>query len=142
MNRLLIACCCLLPALASVTHADDELRTVVQGEQKAFEEGDCDKVISLMSEDITFYANSRKMSRAQVDKFCRSIPRPFGAGKAPISDTLTPYRVGENLGYTVRDFRWEDKNNRVIHEIVTKIWRKSDTGWSMVHFQSTVVPEQ
>ena len=119
-----------------------ELLAVVTEEQSAFEEGDCDKVESMIAEDVTFYANSRKMSRAQVGNFCRSIKRPFGAGRAPIEDTITPYLIGENLGYTIRDFRWQDENERVVHEVVTKIWSKGENGWEMIHFQSTVMPEK
>ena len=43
-----------------------ELLAVVTEEQSAFEEGDCDKVESMIAEDVTFYANSRKMSRAPI----------------------------------------------------------------------------
>jgi hypothetical protein len=111
-------------------------------EQQAFEEGDCDKVESMLAEDLTFYANGRRMSREQVGNFCRTIKRPFGAGRAPIEDTTTPYLVSERLGYTVRDFRWHDENGRVMREGVTKIWSRGDQGWQIMHFQSTVVPER
>jgi hypothetical protein len=111
-------------------------------EQQAFEEGDCDKVESMLAEDLTFYANGRRMSRELVGNFCRTIKRPFGAGRAPIEDTTTPYLVSERLGYTVRDFRWHDENGRVMREVVTKIWSRGDQGWQIMHFQSTVVPER
>lgn len=131
---------CLL--LAAPGRASDELLSIVLEEQQAFEQGDCDKVESLLHEDITFYANGKKMTREQVGNFCRSIPRPFGAGRAPLADTTTPYVLSETSGYTVRDFLWQGKNDRVVHEVVTKVWRKDDSGWKMIHFQSTVVPER
>jgi|GEM_PF-3216457 len=132
----------ILLLLAALAHSSDELLAVAHEEQAAFKEGDCDKVQSLMAEDITFYANSRKMSREQVGKFCRSMKRPFGAGRAPISDTITPYKVSETLGYTVREFKFHDEDERVVHEVVTKIWSKGEDGWKMIHFQSTVLPER
>ena len=132
----------ILLVLAATANSSDELLAVVMEEQDAFKEGDCEKVESLMAEDITFYANSRKMSREQVGRFCRSIKRPFGAGRDSIEDTITPHRISETLGYTVRDFRWYDKNEKIVHEVVTKIWHKDDSGWKMIHFQSTVMPEE
>lgn len=127
---------------AAVAYSSEELLAVVMAEQEAFEEGDCDKVESMLAEDLTFYANGRRMSREQVGKFCRTIKRPFGAGRDPIEDTTTPYMVSEDLGYTVRDFRWQAENGRIVHEVVTKIWSRGEQGWQIIHFQSTVVPER
>ena len=127
---------------STVAQSSDDLLAAVEEEQEAFEEGDCDKVESMMAEDITFYANGRKMSREQVGRFCRSIKRPFGAGRAPIEDETTPYLIDEDLGYTVRDFWWHDESERIVHEVVTKIWAKDEDGWKMIHFQSTVMPEK
>ena len=115
---------------------------MVETEQQAFKDGDCEKVESMLADDVTFFANNRKMTREQVGNFCRSIKRPFGAGRDPIEDTITPFLLTENLGYTVRDFRWHNENERVIHEVVTKIWAKEEDGWKMIHFQSTVLPEK
>ena len=133
----------LLLSLAGVAAADpaEELLAAAKEEQEAFKEGDCAKVESMLAEDITFFANTRKMSREQIGKFCRSLKRTFGAGREPIEDTITPFPLDDDLGYTVRDFRWEDKNNQVVHEVVTKLWERSDGGWKIIHFQSTVMPE-
>ena len=81
----------LLLLVSAAAHSSDELLAVVEEEQQAFKDGDCDKVESMLAEDVTFYANSRKMTREQVGNFCRSIKRPFGAGRDPIEDTITPY---------------------------------------------------
>ncbi len=132
----------ILLLLATLAHSSDELLAIAYEEQAAFKEGDCDKVQALMAEDITFYANSRKMTGEQVGKFCRSIKRPFDAGRAPISDTLTPRKLSETLGYTVREFSFQDQDGRVVKEVVTKIWLKGEDGWKMIHFQSTVLPER
>ena len=127
---------------AAAAHSSEELLAVVMAEQEAFKDGDCDKVESMLAEDVTFYANGRRMSREQVGKFCRTIKRPFGAGRAPIEDTTTPYLISEDLGYTVRDFSWHDKDERVMREVVTKIWARGEQGWQIIHFQSTVVPDR
>lgn len=142
MNNSTASISLILLLFSAAANSSDELLAVVTEEQDAFKEGNCEKVESLMAEDITFYANSRKMSREQVGRFCRSIKRPFGSGRDSIEDTITPHRISETLGYTVRDFRWYDKNENVVHEVVTKIWRKDDSGWKMIHFQSTVMPEE
>ncbi len=142
MNRYKIPFGLILLLLAALAHSSDELLAVAEEEQEAFREGDCDRVLSLMAEDITFYTNSRKMSREQIGKFCRLMKRPFGAGRAPISDTITPYKVSETLGYTVRELRFHDKDERVVQETVTKIWSKGDDGWKMIHFQATVLPQR
>ncbi|MEQ9561609.1 MAG: hypothetical protein RLN69_03750, partial [Woeseiaceae bacterium] len=102
----------VLLLFAAAAQSSDELLAVVLEEQEAFKEGDCDKVQAMMARDITFYANSRKMSREQVVGFCRSIKRPFGAGRDPIEDIITPFLINDDLGYTVRDFRWQDENDR------------------------------
>ena len=142
MKNLLVSIGILSVFFAETALPSNELLSVVKEEQGAFEQGDCDKVESMIAQDVTFYANGRKMNREQVGKFCRSIKRPFGAGRAPIEDTVTPYLIDENLGYTIRDFRWQDENQRVVHEVVTKIWSKGENGWKMIHFQSTVMPEK
>lgn len=132
-----------LLAVFSMAEADvsNDVLAAAEEEQAAFKEGDCDKAVTLIDKDITFYANGRKMSHEQIGNFCRAIKRPFGDGRDPIEDTITPYEISENLGYTVRDFRWADKNGQVVHEVVTKIWQKKEGGWKMIHFQSTVQPE-
>ncbi len=130
----------LLTPITAIAETADEILAAVQEEQAAFKDGDCDRVESMISEEVTFYANGRRMSHAQVGKFCRSIPRPFGAGRSPIEDLTTPYVINDELGYTVRDFKWHDKDERVVHEVVTKIWAKGEEGWKIIHFQSTVVP--
>lgn len=141
MKRLLLLFCLLPTVIAAEPLSSNDLLAAVLEEQKAFKDGDCDKVASFIDENVTFYANSRKMSRNQVVNFCKVIERPFGAGRDPIQDTVTPYRVSAEIGYTVRDFKWADSNDQVVHEIVTKIWQMKKGHWKMIHFQSTVLPK-
>jgi hypothetical protein len=141
MKRSVLIVGLLTVLIAVDARSSDELLAVAMEEQKAFSGGDCDKIESLMDKEITFYANGRRMTHEQVGNFCRAIKRPFGSGRSPIEDKITPFRVSETLGYTVRDFRWENRDNEVVHEVVTKIWRKSEDGWKMIHFQSTVQSE-
>ena len=141
MTKLLFVFWLLAGFQLAEASVSDELLAAVKEEQAAFKEGDCDKVMSRLDKNITFYANGRKMSREQVGNFCRIIKRPFGAGRDPIEDTTTPYNISESLGYTVRDFKWTDRDGQVMHEVVTKIWKKMESGSTMIHFQSTVQPE-
>lgn len=132
----------LLPALVvAETQSFDDLLAAAKGEQEAFKKGDCDRVAAAIDVAATFYMNGRKSNREQVVTFCRNIKRPFGAGRSPIEDVLTPYKINDSLGYTVRDFRWENADNQIMHEVVTKIWRRTEGVWRVIHFQSTVVPE-
>jgi len=131
----------LMVLFAVDAQSSDELLAVAMEEQKAFKEGDCNKIESLIDTEVTFYVNGRRMTHEQVGSFCRAIKRPFGSGRSPIEDTITPYRISETLGYTVRDFRWTNADKLVIHEVVTKIWLKGEDGWKIIHFQSTVMPE-
>ena len=140
MRKLALLLIVLPPTLAAETNTAEELMAVVLQEQQAFKSGDCEALESMLDPDITFYANGRRMSRDQVAEFCRSIPRPFGDGRLPTEDVITPHVISEDLGYTVRDFRWTNANGQGMHEVVTKIWQRVDGVWTMIHFQSTVLP--
>ena len=143
MIRSLNTCALALTLIApTALGSTDELLQAVMIEQQAFEDGECDKLLTILDEDVTFYANGQRWSHAQVGKFCRNIKRPFGAGRAPIEDTVTPYLVTPEHGYTVRNFLWEDAQDNKMREVVTKVWRKQDGEWNILHFQSTVVPER
>ena len=133
MMKTLILIVSLSTVLFTVdAQSSDELLAVALEQQNAFKEGDCNKIESLMDKEVTFYANGRRMTHEQVGNFCKTIKRPFGSGRPPINDTTTPYRISETLGYTVRDFRWTNSDDQVIHEIVTKIWLKSEGSWKII----------
>jgi ketosteroid isomerase-like protein len=105
-------------------------------EQNAFKKGECAKVLNLMASDITFLANGRKVpSKVVIGKFCNSLPRPF---KAALFDTLVIYPLRVDSGYTIRTLEYPKDETAKMQEFVTKIWRKTHTGWQISHLHSTV----
>lgn len=112
--------------------AREQLTEVDRAEQEAFVEGDCEELLDLLADDISFHLNGRKLTKDAVGNFCRRVPRPFpetGEKRTRI-EVLSP-----DAGYVVRTMDFPG-TPRV--EVVTKIWRKRADGWKMVHFQSTV----
>lgn len=115
-----------------------EIIEVSDAETQAFISGDCDKVVSLMDDNITFHANGRKaMSKEEIKSFCNSIPRPFSE---PISFDTKFYPLTKNSGYSIRMMELNDEHRGHVKEIVTKVWKKGKEGWRMVHFHNTVKP--
>ncbi|OMP32292.1 nuclear transport factor 2 family protein [Mangrovimonas sp. DI 80] len=113
-----------------------EIESLSLIEQQAFKEGDCETVMSLMDADITFYANGNPSPpKSMIATFCEKIPRPF---PEPSSESLTVYPLTTDSAYVVRILAY-DKNEQVkIKEVVTKIWKKLNGKWKIVHLQSTV----
>ena len=113
-----------------------EIQAVTEKEEQAFKVGDCETLMSLMADNITFYANGRPSPpRNRIRDFCENIPRPF-ADLASANLTVNP--LSAHAGYVVRT-RAFDKNEQIrVHEIVTKIWNRIDGEWKMVHLHSTV----
>lgn len=111
-------------------------------EQTAFIEGDCDTVSSFYSEEATRYLNGKPItSQEEAKEFCSKIPRPFSAkGVRPkISDNY--YILSENAAHFVRtiDFEPADDNSPTFkREVVTKVWSRTNDGWKIVHFHSSV----
>ena len=98
----------------------------------SFVAGNCEELLDLLADDISFYANGREMTKDAVGVFCRRIPRPFpGAGE----ERTRVQVVGPDAGYVVKTMTFPGTSRA---EVVTKIWRKSADGWKMEHFQSTV----
>ena len=48
---------------AALEAAHSELTEINRLEQEAFVSGDCEGLVALMSDDITFYANGRKLTK-------------------------------------------------------------------------------
>ena len=114
----------------------NEISQAVEAEQNAFKEGDCDKVLELMDDKITFLANGRiAPSKSVVSKFCLSVPRPF---KNPTFDKVEIYPISETVGYVIRNLEYHKDESTKISELVTKIWKKSDGEWRITHLHSTV----
>lgn len=111
-------------------------------EQKAFVGGDCETVVSFYGDEATIYANGRRIDSLQAfQEFCSSIPRPFRGrgGKPKINDTF--HVLSDSVVYFVRtiDFAPTDDESSVFkREVVTKVWSRTDDGWKIVHFHSSV----
>ena len=119
-----------------ITKIKSEIQEASLKEQKAFKEGNCDQVLQLMANEITYLANGRKVpSKEIIAKFCNSIPRPFK--KADI-DTLEIYPISNESGYTIRTLEYPNDEKTKMQEYVTKIWKKSDGEWKIIHLHSTV----
>lgn len=113
-----------------------EIELAVAKEQKAFKNGDCDTVLSMMDDNITFLANGNKVPSKQViGKFCNSMSRPF---KTPLADTIEVFPLNSTSAYTIRTLEFSKDENTNMHELVTKIWKKTDGIWKIMHLHSTV----
>ena len=113
-----------------------EIRNAAMLEQDAFKNGKCAKVLELMSDDITFLANGKKVpSKKVVEKFCNSIPRPF---KTATVDKLEIYPLNETSGYVIRTLEYPKNETTKMSEYVTKIWTKINGEWKITHLHSTV----
>lgn len=117
---------------SALAAAHEQLTEMDRAEQEAFVEGNCEELLDLLADDISFYMTGRKVTKEAVGSFCERIPRPFpetGEKQTRIE------AVSPDAGYVVRTMTFPG-TPRV--EVVTKIWRKRADGWKMVHFQSTV----
>jgi len=132
----------VLICFSSVLNAQDltavkkELEKAALKEQSAFKNGDCDTVLAMMADDITFLANGRRVPSKQViAKFCNAMPRPF---KTPTKDQLEYHVVSEDTGYTIRTLNYPFDDEHRMEEHVTKIWHKVNGEWKIQHLHSTV----
>lgn len=133
----LLICVCLVGAPAFATQPDFgtarlELTEMNRLEQEAFVEGNCEDLLDMLADDISFYANGREMTKEAAGTFCRRIPRPF-PGTGEVRVRIQP--VSRDAGYVVKTMTFPG-TSRI--EVVTKFWRKGAEGWKMEHFQSTV----
>ncbi|THD69809.1 hypothetical protein E7Z59_05640 [Robertkochia marina] len=121
---------------ASLEKARQEVQKLTEKEQQAFSNGNCEVVLDLMSENITFYANGNPSPpREMIRKFCEKVPRPF---KTPEQETLKYYPLNSETVYVVRTMEYTKNANTRIKEIVTKIWNMENGAWKIVHLHSTV----
>ncbi len=139
-----------IPALGQTQTLTNEVKDAVRAEieeqhkqeQKAFIEGECDTVVSFYSDEATRYLNGRPVtSREESREFCNKIPRPFSpkSARPKISDSY--YVLSENVAYVVRTIDFEpaeDKSPAFKREVVTKVWSRTNYGWKIVHFHSSV----
>ena len=134
---LLLVGVCLIGSLAFADQPEfetayGEITEMNRLEQEAFVAGNCEELLDLLADDISFYANGREMTKEAVGIFCRRISRPFpGTGE----ERTRVQAVSPDAGYVVKTMTFPG-TSRI--EVVTKIWRKGADGWKMEHFQSTV----
>lgn len=113
-----------------------QIEALTLKEQNAFKAGDCETVMSLMADNIVFYANGRNVpSKDMINAFCQRIPRPF---KETAVSNLEIHVLNENAGFVVRTLEFDKDDHIKVKEVVTKIWSNTIDGWKMVHLQSTV----
>nr|WP_321237157.1 amidohydrolase family protein [uncultured Psychroserpens sp.] len=113
-----------------------EIETAELAEQNAFKNGDCALVLESMEDNITFLANGRRApSKEIIEKFCKSIPRPF---KTPTKSQLHTYPLTPESGYTIKMLEFPIDETTKVEEFVTKIWKKTDGKWKISHLHSTV----
>lgn len=103
----------------------------------AFKNGDCETLIYLLADDITFYANGRKApSKEMILGFCKRVPRPF---EKPSSIETQYFPISMNSAYVTRIMEFSKNGNVYKKEIVTKIWVKRENEWKIVHLHSTII---
>jgi ketosteroid isomerase-like protein len=126
----------LVAQTTDLVEVKGEINIAVTNEQNAFKNGDCDKVLEIMDDNITFLANGKRIpSKEIIGNFCNAIKRPF---RNPILDKLDIYPLSNITAYTVRTLEYQKSETSKIHEFVTKIWKKIDDQWKIVHLHSTV----
>ena len=130
----------ILPTANGQSYDSSMVRTEIEkaalAEQNAFKEGDCDKVLDYMDDEITFLANGRRApSKMMIGKFCTTIPRPC---ESPTVDKLEIHPISETTGYVIRNIEYPKDEKTKISEYVTKIWKKTDGKWRITHLHSTV----
>ena len=113
-----------------------ELERITELEIEAFKNGDCDTAINFMADNITFYGNGRKVdSKETIRNFCKRLTRPF---EKPSSIETKFYPLDSKSAYVVRIMEFAENNKIYKKEIVTKIWKKMNANWKIVHLHSTI----
>jgi ketosteroid isomerase-like protein len=138
------------PASGQTQSLSEEVKAKVRAEieerhlqeQKAFIEGDCDKVVSFYSDQATLYANGRRIDSLQTfRKFCSMIPRPFRGEGEPSNISDSFHVLSENAAHFVRTIDFQPSKNdphSFRGEVVTKVWARTYDGWKIVHLHSSV----
>lgn len=132
----IIFCSNHINAQLDIETVTSEIGAAVQKEQNAFKTGDCEVVLEMMEDSITFLANGRKApSKYIIGKFCKSVPRPF---KTPSIDKLDIYPLTNESAYTIKTLEYPKDEKIKIQEYVTKVWKKTNGKWRISHLHSTV----
>jgi len=101
----------------------------------AFRNGECETMLNLFDDNISFYANGKKASKEMVLGFCKQIPRPF---EKPSHLDTEYIPISSTSAYVIRIMDFSKDGIVYKKEIVTKIWVKGINGWKIVHLHSTI----
>lgn len=114
-----------------------EIQQMNEKEQKAFINGDCEELLNLMDDNITFFINGNKApSKDFIMNMCQKMPRPFNQNGE--HDTKF-YVLTEDSGFVVKTINFDKDEGNLKNEVVTKIWKKTKDGWKMTHLHSTAL---
>jgi uncharacterized protein (TIGR02246 family) len=153
MTRCILAVALLGGLLSTDVHAQvlsdvqrESIRAEVQAIQnqrnQAFADGDCERVIELFDESVTFYTRGRHVPSLQaVLNFCRQVERPFS--ETAVRRTRIN-ALSENAAYVIQNFEFPSNSaggeSVMMHEVITSIWSKGSDGWKVVHFHVSIDP--
>lgn len=105
-------------------------------EINAFKNGDCETLIDLFSDDLTFFTDGRKApGKEMILSFCKRVPRPF---EKPTLIETEYIPISKNAAYVIRVMEFSKDGEIYKKEIVTKIWIKGINGWKITHLHSTI----
>jgi ketosteroid isomerase-like protein len=119
-----------------------EIQAIQDERNQAFVEGNCERVVEVFDESVTFYTRGRLVPSLQaVLNFCRQVERPFS--ETPVRRTRIN-ALSENAAYIIQNFEFSsdsaDGESVMMHEVITSIWSKGDAGWKIVHFHVSIDP--
>jgi ketosteroid isomerase-like protein len=119
-----------------------EIEAIQNQRNQAFVEGDCERVVELFDERVTFYTRGRHVPSLQtVLNFCRQVERPFP--ETAVRRTRIN-ALSENAAYIIQNFEFAsdsaDGESVMMHEVITSIWSKGSDGWKIVHFHVSIDP--
>ncbi|MEP2668687.1 MAG: nuclear transport factor 2 family protein [Cyclobacteriaceae bacterium] len=112
-----------------------KIKELSEIEIDAFKNGDCEIMLNLLDDNISFYANGKKASKEMVLGFCKGLPRPF---EKPSHLDIEYIPISSNSAYVIRIMDFSKDGMVYKKEIVTKIWVKGIDGWKIVHLHSTI----
>jgi uncharacterized protein (TIGR02246 family) len=142
--RLLLACALLIWPVAAFSGPKEDAFLVVEQFKKAFDASDVDGVVKLFAPDAVFLGTVSPILATktdQIDKYFQAL-RQF----MPRSITIDEYStivVSENaVLFAGMDTFSQTKDGNVIKTPArfTMLIMKTDEGWRIIHFHSSVRP--
>lgn len=119
-----------------------EIEAIQNQRNQAFVEGDCERVVELFDERVTFYTRGRHVPSLQaVLNFCRQVERPFS--ETAVRRTRINV-LADNAAYVIQNFEFASDSAEggsvMMHEVITSVWSKGRDGWKVVHFHVSIDP--